>query len=354
MNAKLRNPRSLYLFAAIAALVLCVDTVTARIAPQDRLLAYAVLFDFVVVIPFCYWLLVIRNSGKKLKSLLPFPLLGAIAAWFALPASVKSMAWDVIWPVELAIVAIEASLIYIEIRLLIAIVKQIKERKRTEPDTVEAIRHVCKDRLGDRRIGSFIAHDVAMFYYFFFSWGKRKRDKALAIENANVYTYHRETNQVLLAAFVTKLIVLESVVVHLLLAMWSPLVAWIVTISELWLLILLWADTRAAVMQPIRIGKEGIRLRYGLRLQADFRWENLLSVDWAKSGYELTGEEKRQAASPAVGTPNVRLALKSEQRVDGFFFQPMRTSLIYLAIDRPSDFVAEANRFLNEDSENLS
>ncbi|GGG60001.1 hypothetical protein [Paenibacillus radicis (ex Gao et al. 2016)] len=342
MVSPLKLSRSTYWFIGAALLILSVDSAVVHTLKDEPLLAYAILFDFILVVPLLYWLLVIRRSGRKLKALLPLPVLGALAAWFILPSSLKGTVWHTIWPIELLIVTAEAAIIFYEARLIVRVVKKFRLIRRAESNTGEAIRLAVQEVLGTGKLTSVITHDASMIYYLFFSWGARKRMLLQTEGEGYSFTYHKETNQVMMAAFATKIIVMESVVVHLLLAMWSPLAAWIVTISEIWLLMLLWADTRAAVLQPIRMDSNGLRLRYGLRLQGDLQWSDISSIEWAKAGYELDDAERKRSAGPVLGTPNVKLELHREKRIEGLLFLPKQTRIIYLTVDEPQKLVEQA------------
>ncbi|WP_042166818.1 hypothetical protein [Paenibacillus gorillae] len=334
--------RSMYWFIGAALLIMSVDSTVVLTMKEEPFLAYAILFDFMLVVPLLYWLLVIRRSGRKLKAVLPLPVLGGLAAWFILPSSMKGAVWHTIWPIELLVVTAEAAIIFYEVRLIVRVVKRFRQIRRTEANTGEAIRVAVQDVLGSGKLASVLMHDASMIYYLFFSWGARNRMRQQTEGDSYSFTYHKETNQVLMAAFATKIIIMESIVVHLLLAMWSPIAAWIVTISEIWLLMLLWADTRAAVLQPIRMDGEGIRLRYGLRLQGNLKWSDIASIDWSKTGYELDKAELKRSAGPMLGTPNVKLELHREKRIERFLFLPKQTRVIYLKVDEPQKLVDQA------------
>ncbi|MUT68002.1 hypothetical protein GOM71_18955 [Paenibacillus sp. NEAU-GSW1] len=355
---------SYWRFAAVALLIIGVDSAVVRLGAADQLLAYAVLFDFMLVIPFFYWFLVVRKSERtrKWKAVLPLPVLGGVAAWLVLPHTLKQTAWHAIWPLELLVMGVEAAIIFYEIRLLVRVIRRFRQLRAVEPNTGEAIRMAFKDVIGEGKLASLLLHDASMFYYFFFSWGARREvsQKAAAVSTTAaadadvdadadasdaVFTYHKETNQVLMAAIATKILVLESIVAHLLLAMWSPIAAWILTVSEIWLLILLWADTRAAVLQPIRMNRKHIRLRYGLRLQADLKWADIESVEYSKAGYELTAEDRKLAASASLGSPNVRIMLRRQVRVEGFLFLQREVRTIYLSADEPQRFCEAASNY---------
>lgn len=339
---------SISFFAIIALFILLVDSVVVRTAESNDWLVYALLFDFMLVVPLLYWLLVVRRSGKKITALLPLPMLGAFAAWLVLPAGQKSMVWHGIWPIELLIFMAEAAIIVYEIRLVLRLILRFKQLRAAAVHPGEAIREATVDVLGVSRLASIIAHDASMIYYLFFSWKRRRKQEHIQeLEGEHVYTYHRETNQVLLAAFATKLIVIESVVVHLLLMQWSHVAAWIVSVSELWLLALLWADCRASVLRPIRLERDRLRLRYGLRVQADIPLSAIAEAECSTEGYKVSRPEWKEAIGTTIGQPNVKLTLASLRRVEGLLFLPRSVRTIYLSVDQPQQLVKQLNAAMN-------
>src|SRR5690554_5842325 len=105
-----RLNRSRLWFLGFAALILIVNTTVVRTLPSadtDQLLGYAIVFDFVLVIPMLYWLFIVRPIGKSIRKVVPVTIVGAAAAWFVLPATLRGLVWSVMWPFELLIVTIE-------------------------------------------------------------------------------------------------------------------------------------------------------------------------------------------------------------------------------------------------------
>ncbi|MFX3636060.1 MAG: hypothetical protein ACE3L7_12060 [Candidatus Pristimantibacillus sp.] len=332
---RMKLSRSAYWFVGLMLLILCVDSLAVRIAPEEQLLTFAVLFDFMIVVPFLYWLFIVRKSGRKLTALMPIPMLGALAAWLVLPSSMRGAIWQAAWPIELLIIAAEVSILVYEARLIILTIRRFKQIRSDEPDTAEAIKKSVADVAGQSKLASFIVHDISMIYYLFFSW-KRKRVREQSVESE--FTYHRETNQVLMAAIVTKILVIEMAVVHLLLMQWSPIAAWIITALELWTLILIWADCRAAVLRPIKLNNGQLRIRYGLRIQADIPLSHIAEIT-SSTSYEISKTELSHSAGPVFGTSNVKILLKHEARVEGIFYWPRNVRTIYLAVDQPAELV---------------
>ncbi|MFC5702872.1 hypothetical protein ACFPVX_16415 [Cohnella faecalis] len=329
-------------FWAIALTIVFADLILARVvpgAPEDRTFVYAVLFDFMLVVPALYWFLMVKKSGKKRSRVLLIPGIGAIVAWLALPAAARAAVWQAAAPMEAFIIAFEAAIIGYEIRLVYRAIRQFRTEKRKTADTAEALRTSIVHAAGTGKIASVMLHDISMVYFLIFSW-RRKRPASQTAE-AGFFTYHRG-NQWIYPAVITKIVLFETVGLHLLVQMWSPVAAWIVTALDAWLIALLWADYRASALQPVKVEEDVLKLRYGLRIQADVPLASIASI--AKRGEAAMDEKKsKDEIGPLYGSGNVRIELKAPIRVEGLLFLPREATIIDLTLDEPDAFVRTMN-----------
>jgi hypothetical protein len=340
-----RLPRSAYAFVVIALLIFAANLATLRVfalSEEDPMLVYAAMVDFMLVIPFFYWLMVLRRRGRSIAGVMALPLLGAAAVWLLVPTGQRSMVWGSAWPVEAVIVAAELAFVIFEARIAYRLIKGYRVAARKEKDAMEAWRIALRtgsvEGGSGGKLASIVHHDIGVVYYLLFSWRKGKAKTGSG--SGLTFTYHKKTNQILYAAILTKVIVFEGVAVHLLVSQWSHLAAWILTIADLWLLALIWADCRASVLQPVTLESNRLRLRYGLRIQADIP---LASIAGVVSAGELRPEreERKQALGPGLGTPNVCIELNREEQAEGMLFLPKPVKRLYLALDEPDAFVRE-------------
>ncbi|WP_068774371.1 hypothetical protein [Paenibacillus sp. FJAT-26967] len=343
-----RFHRSTIYFTVFVLLTLLANLTAVRtvtLTAENSVVVYAILFDFMLAIPVCYWLFILRRKGKSVLKALPLTFIGALAAWFILPVSLRSTAWDIIWPIEFLIIFVEVLFVGYEIRVVYRVVKHFRQVIKTEPDRGEALRITVKEKLGQGKLASLLLHDATMVYYLCFSW--RRRKTSAPIESGNSFTYHRTTGQILHAAIFTKILLIESVVIHLLIQQWSHMAAWILTLANLWLLLLLWADCRVSVLRPVQITKGVLRLRYGLRIQADIPLCDIESAESARE-YAPDSKEQRDAVLPVLATANVRLRLSRPASAQCLLFMPRHVSSIYLALDEPDLFIRQLHEKMSE------
>jgi len=335
----------LYRYLPIILLILLVDSSILLFHPSanDKLLAYAVVFDLVIVVPLLYVWFYVRSGTKPLWTALPLPIIGAALAWVLLPQEHKAIALQA----ELFLLPIEAGLLLFEGRLLIKAFRSYRTLRHTEVDRFEALRTLVQQKLGKGKPASLLLHDLTALMAIAGSWGVRARAERQMITDAAtsdvsdsdgaVFTYHRESSRVVYAALFTKILLIEGFLVHLLVMQWSTLAAWILTVFDLWLLFYIWADCRLSLIRPIRLTSHTLHLRCGLQIQADIPLASIESIQYAMS-FEIPKEEQATSAS-LVGSANIRIQLREPLPITSMLFMPLTVSTIYLTMDQPKPFI---------------
>ncbi|MEC0242146.1 hypothetical protein P4H66_20285 [Paenibacillus dokdonensis] len=337
MTSRKSVNRAALLFIVCMCLILLTDSYAVRrtsFGTDQQLLNYALLFDFVLVIPLMYWLLIVRKKGGGMLKVLQAAVPCIILAWIALPASGRSMLTAAPLPLKLTLTALEILMIAVEARLAFVLFKRFRGNLRLHGTTAEALRLSTAERQTKPSVfSSFIVNDILMVYYLIFSW---KRKPVISEPDITLFSYHRKTGQIVLAAVFTHVIAIETFGMHLLVRQWSDIAAWILSAADFWLLSLLWADSRASVIQPLEVRQEQLRIRYGMRIQADVPYSRIAAIDTALE-FHPDKNESRHAALPVV-TPNVRIELAEPMMVQTLLFMPRKVKTIYLALDEPSVF----------------
>ncbi|MFD0714767.1 hypothetical protein [Paenibacillus sp. GCM10027626] len=334
--------RSFLWFIPLALLVLTVDSLVIRLQSGDeRLLAYAVLFDFTIVLPLLYILFFVRKGTKPLWTALPLPFAGAVLAWLLLPQEHKALALRA----ELFLLPLEACLLVWEGRKLLQANRHYRQARLTESDRFEALRAAVSQTAGRGKLGAILLHDLTALWALAGSWGKKARAERALIPDGESFTYHRESSRIVYAALFTKLLLLEGVTIHFLVQMWSSAAAWILTLLNVWMLYYIWADCRLSVIRPIRVTAPTLQLRCGLQLQADIPLANIAKVERAAS-FEIS-EEERKTAATMLGSANIKITLHQPQPVASLLFMPLQTAVIYLPLDQPEKFVHALEAHMN-------
>ncbi len=153
--------------------------------------------------------------------------------------------------------------------------------------------------------------------------------------DAVAVTFHRRSGWGSIVAAIVVLIVAEGLAVHMLLAQWSALAAWIMTGLDLYGILWLLGDYQALRLRPALVGKSKVQLRWGLRWSMDIPREMIARVE------QLTGDvERRQdrLRIAALDEPELMVVLKQPLIAEGPFGFRKKVCEVALLPDDPSAF----------------
>ncbi|MCA0173850.1 hypothetical protein [Bacillus sp. RAR_GA_16] len=111
-----------------------------------------------------------------------------------------------------------------------------------------------------------IATDIAAVYYSFISW-KRKRPVA-----PDSFTFHKDGGYLGVFYMLVHAMVIEVIAVHVMVAQYSHVAAWIVTIFDVYALLFIISDYQAIRLSPVILSKEGIHFQKGIRQYGFIEW----------------------------------------------------------------------------------
>lgn len=341
----------MYGFWAAVCLVLLADWFAIRASAADdrSFVALGVLFDAALTVPLLYYFLIVRRRGGGWKAVLPATAVALVAAWLILPPQTR----DAVWLFEAVLLPVEIAIIAVEVRLVWRVVRAYKEERRHQADGAEAIRAVFRQHIGEGGMKALLRHEAILLYYAFGTWGRKKSKRIEGQERDSVAFSYGEGGLAVTIA-VALILLVDAAAMHVLIGLWSNIAAWVTTILNLWLLLLLAADYRASRLQKITIAGGTLRIRYGLKLQADIPLTAIASAQ-AASEFQLERAERRTSAEGAtfLQPPNVRIDLREMRQVEGLLFLPRDADKILLTLDQPRAFVEELRRHLSDGAQGV-
>lgn len=159
-------------------------------------------------------------------------------------------------------------------------------------------------------------------------------------------SHHRKSLAIL--ALFAFLLIAELAVVHVILSLWSVTVAWVVSVLSAYVTFQFLAHMKAVYLRPTTVIEDRLFVRCGLLGDAEILLEQIEKVSVLTG--EMTASESVLLVSPVGGmiTPNVRLTLKSEVSVYGFYGLARMSNDIVILLDHPEEFV----EFLRDISRN--
>jgi hypothetical protein len=264
----LRNPRAQFLLAAFFVLGACVLIARSRLfAANADVAAWGVTFDLTITIPLLYWWLIVRPGRAHAITIAPVFILGTIAAASLLPAGQRQFVG------QLRLIGLPI----VELLVIAAVIQRVRRLRFTSTGTGDAharIELAVRAIAGEGRVAAVVASELTILYYAFFGWTKTAERPA-----GRGFTVHERNGWSTVLACIIVLVVAESLGMHLLLMLWSPLAAWIWTGLDLWAIVWLLGDFNALRLRPSWIDGESLHLRYGLRWSVSVPISSIASVE---------------------------------------------------------------------------
>ena len=125
-------------------------------------------------------------------------------------------------------------------------------------DLYESLRESAQSVLGPVA-GAVVAYESAVLYYAVIGWFRSSE------QHAKSFSVYRNVAYVALMIAVMIVLVVETAAVHLLVRLWSPMVAWILTSISAYTLVWLIGDVHAVGLRPVQVSGRMLYLRIGLR-----------------------------------------------------------------------------------------
>ncbi|SDT27719.1 hypothetical protein SAMN05444162_3648 [Paenibacillaceae bacterium GAS479] len=333
-NSWFRFPPKIALLLLASAIILFdLILIQSSLYESNRsALSLAIALDFMLVLPFLLILLSKRPLRRSITMAIPIILLGYITVYLMLPPSDRTAIapiGKIIIPLELALLTLQAFRFG---RILLRARHVGRDGKSGNP--LDSIRQDIQFAFGINFVSAMLTHELSVFYSLFFSWTKTS-PAPLA---PTAFSTDRRSGRLVLVLIFSKLLLLEGVALHFLLHQFSPALAWITSLSNLYLILLMVADYRAMRLYPIQVAQQELRIQYGLQLVGRIKRDELLSVSRVNN-LELSPEEKRSAFVPSGTDSNVMLILAQKIPITGMFGRILHLDRICLHVDEPDAFI---------------
>lgn len=257
-RAAARATTSFLVFGAVAAGVYGTSLVlagTLRDLDSAGAVAAGMTLDMILVVPLAFYLAVIRRHRLPLVTLVPVLVLGFLAASLILPDDHKQALEALEWlalPLELALVG------WIGWRASRALRRAGRDARADVPERLHA---AAVDLLGSDRAAALLATEISVLHYALRGWRATPHVPA----GTAGFSHHRLGAHGPLVLALMPVLAGETFAVHFLVAIFSPALAWILTIASIYTCIWLLADWRATVLRPVLVDARRISFRAGLR-----------------------------------------------------------------------------------------
>jgi hypothetical protein len=295
-------------------------------------LAIAITFDLLLTVPFVYFLL-IRKTNIPKTTVVPLLIFGMVVCTFVLPTENQyylSLFKTWVFPV------IEISIISFVIYKVRKAIKGYKANKEVSVDFFTTLKNTCYELLPNKAVIPVVT-EIAVFYYGFMYWRKRELEK-------NEFSYHKNSGTITLLVAIIGIVAIETVVLHILLAKWSNLAAWILTFLSIYSGLQLFGFLKSMLKRPISIENNQLHLRYGIMTETTIDIKNIDCVEISSKDIEINNETRKLSFLGELESHNVIIRLKEENQLIGLYGIKKTYKNIALYVD---DKVAFKNQIEN-------
>jgi hypothetical protein len=176
-----------------------------------------------------------------------------------------------------------------------------------------------------------VATEIAVFYYGFIYWKKRKLE-------VNEFSYHKNSGTIGLLAAIIFIVAIETVTVHILLDKWSSIAAWIFTGLSVYSGIQIFGFLKSMFKRPIAIEGNTLYLRYGIMNEATIELNNIASIEISVKEIKLDTETRKLSFLGSLEPHNIMIKLKKEDTLTGLYGFRKTFKTLLLHIDKPNEF----------------
>ena len=310
-------------FAALAGLLVMATALLPRLAPEmQRAFATGLALDLTILLPALVYLCLVRTKRAPLISVVPAFIVGLVIATITTGAHAP----QAIDALHLAALPIEIGVVGF---LIITARRLAKATGETDGDFATRFRAAARQTLGARIPADVLTTEVATLRYAF----------GPAVHSEGGFTVHRRTASGTLVVGLTLAVLVETFVLHLVVSRWSEPVAWVLTAFSLYAIIWLLGDYRAMLSRPTAVVGDTLRLRIGLRWEADIPLETIERIEAAR--HEPGGPKDRtRLVAPVAGSTNIRIRFREPVTITGAYGMRRTVASIITHVDDAAGFQA--------------
>ena len=286
----------------------------------------ALTLDLVLTVPVVYFLLIRKKEIPK-TTVIPAFIVGIVIATLIIPQDQQQLL-SVVKQWVLPVVEISVlTFIIFKVRKTIQL---FKARKGVTIDFLTTLKSVAREVLPGK-ISSAFATEIAAIYYTFFVLKKRKL-------SSSEFSYHVEGGAKMILGVFIFLILIETFAMHLLLAQWSILAAWILTGLSLYTVFQIIAILKSLGQRPISISNTYLHLKYGLLGDSVLPISTIESVEVSSKSIEFDETTRHLSPLQDMDPHNVVIQLKESQVLEGFYGLKKSFKIIALHVDDKNRF----------------
>jgi len=338
---KALNPKKLITIFGIPLVIIGMMVLLANSSVFDAnpsSLSIGITFDLLLTVPLIYFLLIRKTTIPK-TTVIPFLIVGVVICSLILPAENQQyLTFFKTWLLPIVELFILSFIIF-NLR------KGIKHYKRNKSETFDFYITLMKTsyEILPKAVVIPVVTEIAVFYYGFIYWKKRK------LKN-NEFSYHKNSGTIPLLIAIIGIVAIETVTVHILLAKWSNTAALIFTILSIYSGIQIFGFLKSMLKRPIAIENNKLFLRYGIMTETTIDLKNIEAVTLSSKDIDSNQEARKLSLLGILESHNVIIQLKEENTLIGLYGVQRKYRVLALYVDDKIEFQNQINKALKDNS----
>jgi len=297
-------------------------------------LSVGITFDLLLTLPLIYFFLVRKTSIPNI-TVIPLLIGGMVLCSLILPPENQyylNLFKTWILPV------VELTILSFVIFNVLKAVKYYKQNKTESFDFFTTLKNTCYEIL-PRGVVIPVVTEIAVFYYGFIYWKKRKLKE-------NEFSYHKDSGTITLLIAIIFIVAIETVVLHILLAKWSSIAAWILTFLSIYSGIQIFGFLKSMFKRPIAIENSRLYLRYGIMTETTIDLKDIDSIEISSKEILVDKETRKLSIFGELEAHNIIIRLKTENEIMGLYGLKRKYRNLACYVDDKMEFKNQINKAL--------
>jgi len=249
---------------------------------------------------------------------------------------------------EAGIIASEVFIFIIVLKKLPLFIKKIKKEQKNHFHFLLSFSAAIRETFSfeNKKLNKFqlvfriLATDISAVYYSLFSW--KKKPPIMQNDEGKTFTMHKDGAYLGVFFMLVHAMAIEIVGVHMIIAQFDTILAWVVTVLDIYLLLFIIADYQAIRLSPVVVDSKGLHFQKGIRQYGFVPLNVIQEINENTKSIEEIKQDKKGFSLAIQGIEKERIPhvieLKKPIKVYQFFGYSKKVESIYIKVDDVHEF----------------
>jgi len=291
--------------------------------------AVGILLAFTIELPFFFWLLVLRPRVTSPVYAIPVAVLGYAFCRLCEPgkdSELVSLAWMALVPLEVLLFAVLAQRAAQLLRFAQALPRSV--------DLVERLLLAAEREFPSSRLAGALAYEIGVLAY-----ASGLAPRVVVRPEDTAFSYHRRSGLRVIYGIAMVIGAMEIVGVHLWIAAYSHIGAWVLSAFEFYGVVWVVGLIRSVDNLPVVLGRDGLHVRLGVIYSVFVAYDDIEAIERRNLHGRAASREKYLNCA-FMNAPDCVLKLRRPLRVRLPYTLSRTVDEIGLMVDEPQRFLS--------------